>query len=488
MTCTLKNTASYAGLEYSALSIVFQHVGRVEGSSALRCAIATAVHAKLEPGSTAVCMTTSRNRHGMLLAFSDCLPGTTRWLRAVQVHAATWHRQGSGTDMHACHCNLSFLDCAVRGWLLVRRANLTSIKRSSLLSCPYYEFLTPRRQIHAMPLHVREPQSSQTADTTHQSSTDHNQGGFNKPNDPRSPRVAYVEDASDDSSAGHNQSSTPQPDGRSESAWRGASWSPYHTPRVITGSPPLQHPAPVRKYGNDIEDDINFPRWVEGDSGVGSKGPANGQYSRGPHNLNDTPPWPTNGRKVPLLKSWERLESGLHQRFPPTFHDFDPEGPVRVATPGDFGSPLRRPHGMPCLRIRKTPTLLSESMYQARTRSGTPNKRTLDQTSVYEGDNITLAAMKANDQRGLCFEITTDKDPQKLAPYTDVLQIGTEGVEVSVWTEPKSYPSERTTCDLVTVKALEHGPDESGILRTSLSRENGTPRTDTVAEPQLRWL
>ena len=175
-------------------------------------------------------------------------------------------------------------------------------------------------------------------------------------------------------------------------------------------------------------------------------------------------------RVLPLDRTWEGIATRLARRLSPRPYD------IRYTA---FPQAYSEDPGVEPLRPRKH----DQPSPQA---DGTFNSASSDPARV-NSHGITHPA-EADDGRGLCFEVPTDRNPQKLVLYTDILDLGTDEAEGNAWSEVKSYPDEHVTCDLVSAKTLEQGSDEMGGHRTFLARANGTPSMRSSTEPRIVWL
>lgn len=294
----------------------------------------------------------------------------------------------------------------------------------------------------------------------------------------RPPRAAFVEDVSDHGSTEDMDSAARISGGTPEPAWP-------HPPRNHTRrfpppyhpQPPLQSPTPPLRHVR-----VRSP---SPDTWFGAQSTSRHTpliYGRHAANESDTNPfafsilpgpprpygaWP---RALPPIRSWESLEPGLSRRL-----SARPCDASYTAFPRAYGEVPRV--GPTKTRIHIGPNPGTDSTY-----SSAPSD------STWGDSHSTTHPVKADDDRGLCFEVPTDRNPQKLMLYTDILDLGTDEAEGNAWSEVKSYPEEHATCDLVNAKTLEQGSDETGALRTYLARENGTPSLRTGTEPRIVWL
>jgi hypothetical protein len=89
----------------------------------------------------------------------------------------------------------------------------------------------------------------------------------------------------------------------------------------------------------------------------------------------------------------------------------------------------------------------------------------------------------------LFHEIQIERSPERNALHTDLLEESPEErVEPSPWLKKRTYLEDGATCDLVTIRDLEHGADETGRIRTRINNEAGPPHEDENLEQGIRWL
>lgn len=292
----------------------------------------------------------------------------------------------------------------------------------------------------------------------------------------RPPRAAFVEDVSDHGSTDDDGYFARTSVGAHGPLW---SYSPMNHPQTLrrhyepprpAQTPPLRYvrvrkPNPERRFSASTGSASNF--FIHERHTARAERNNSPEFPPFPRPTRPYGAWP---RALPPIKSWESLLPGLESRL-----SRRPHKPSYEAFPHTFrGVPVPGPTKT---RFPIGPDPRPDSTYGS-ARSD----------STWGGSRNTTSSVEADDGRGLCFKVPTDRNPQKLVLYTDILDLGTDEAEGNAWSEIKSYPEEHATCDLVNAKTLEQGSDETGAARTYLARENGTPLLRTGTEPRIVWL
>ena len=297
----------------------------------------------------------------------------------------------------------------------------------------------------------------------------------------RPPRVAFVEDVPD-----HD----PTEDNLRAAGVRLESYRPYwpsehptippplyQLPQVYRLPPPVQPQTPPTRHGGVRRPTLknrfgasNVSRYTPFEYGGHVANEERANSSAFPLSPGRPRPSGAGPRALPLDRTWEGISARLARRLSPRPYDTR----YTAFPPADSEDPVAEP-----------PEPHNHQRPRPRT-DATSNSASSD--ANWDDSHAITHPVEADDGRGLCFEVPTDRNPQKLVLYTDILDLGTDEAEGNAWSEVKSYPDEHATCDLVSAKTLEQGSDEMGGPRTFIGRENGTPSMKPSAEPRIVWL